>query len=48
MREDLVCNWHWMSPMADGYLVRGRPIPLTRMADILIWIDAQQHQVGSA
>jgi hypothetical protein len=41
MREDLARNRDWMEPIAKDYPVRGRPLPLTRMADILIWMDAR-------
>jgi hypothetical protein len=41
MREDLARNRDWMEPIAADYPVRGQPLPLTRMADILIWMDAR-------
>jgi Family of unknown function (DUF6308) len=40
LREDLARNWAWMAPVAQNYPVRGRPLPLNRMADICIWMDA--------
>jgi hypothetical protein len=38
MRADLVANREWMAELAPRYPVRGEPMPLTRMADILIWM----------
>ena len=39
MRADLVANRDWMTALAPDYPVRGAPMPLTRMADILIWMS---------
>ena len=39
MRSDLVANQDWMARLAPNYPVRGGPMPLTRMADILIWMS---------
>jgi hypothetical protein len=41
MFDDLVANRIWMEPIALDYPVRGNPLPLTRMADILIWMDGR-------
>jgi hypothetical protein len=41
MCEDLDRNRDWMEPIAKEYPVRGQPLPLTRMADILVWMDAR-------
>jgi len=41
LHEDLVRNRGWMTPIAERYAVRGDPLPLTRMADILIWMDGE-------
>jgi hypothetical protein len=43
MREDLIRNRSWMEPIARDYPVRSGPLPLTRMADILIWMDARSE-----
>jgi hypothetical protein len=37
MRDDLRENREWMAELAPRFPVRGAPMPLTRMADILIW-----------
>ena len=44
MRVDLQANRDWMAPIATRYPVRGRPLPLTRMADILIFMDARHPE----
>jgi hypothetical protein len=41
VRDDLAANQHWMAPIAAQYPIHGRPMPLTRMADILIWMDGE-------
>ena len=46
MRVDLVRNRAWMAPIVREYPVRGQPLPLTRMADILIWMDGAQRSDG--
>lgn len=38
MRADIIANREWMTELAPRYPVRGAPMPLTRMADILIWM----------
>jgi uncharacterized protein DUF6308 len=40
IRDDLVLNHGWLTDLADGYHIRGQPMALTRVADILIWMDA--------
>lgn len=48
MRQDLVANRAWMAPLATWHQVRGKPLPLTRMADILIWMDARTNGTPEA
>lgn len=39
--DDLVSNCLWLEALGPRYLVRGEPMPLTRIADILISMDAE-------
>src|SRR2546425_761347 len=39
MRADIIANREWMEALAPRSPVRGGPMPLTRMADILIWMS---------
>jgi hypothetical protein len=41
MRADLAQNRGWLAELAAEHAVRGNPLPLTRAADILIWMDAK-------
>jgi Family of unknown function (DUF6308) len=41
MRLDLAQNRSWLSDLASTYPILGQPMPLTRAADILIWMDGQ-------
>jgi hypothetical protein len=41
LHDDLVRNQEWMAPIAQRYPVRSQPMSLTRMADILIWMDGE-------
>jgi hypothetical protein len=41
MRADLVLNRGWLDDLTPAYPVRGEPMPLTRAADILIWVDGR-------
>jgi hypothetical protein len=41
MRDDLAANRPWLEDLAPRYPVRGQPMPLTRIADILIWMNGQ-------
>ena len=43
MRVDLVRNRGWLEELTPAYPVRGEPMPLTRAADILIWMDGRQQ-----
>lgn len=43
LRDDLIKNREWLIPLAHAYPVRSEPMPLTRVADILIWMDARHH-----
>ena len=44
MRDDLRANAAWLAPLAARYPVRGQPLALTRVADILIWMGANRLQ----
>jgi hypothetical protein len=41
MRVDLVRNRRWLEDLTPAYPVLGKPMPLTRAADILIWMDGR-------
>lgn len=41
MRDDLDRNRGWLAELAARHQIRGNPMPLTRAADILIWMDAK-------
>jgi len=41
IRDDLDQNRGWLAGLAARHLVGGNPMPLTRAADILIWMDAK-------
>jgi hypothetical protein len=41
MRDDLARNRSWLAELAARHDIHGNPMPLTRAADILIWMDAQ-------
>jgi hypothetical protein len=41
LRDDLDQNRGWLGEFAAQHVVRGEPMPLTRAADILIWMDAK-------
>ncbi|MGK5170486.1 DUF6308 family protein [Geodermatophilus sp. CPCC 205761] len=41
MRAELIANQRWLTELAERHPVRGEPMPLTRVADIAIWMDAQ-------
>ena len=43
LRADLVRNRGWLEELTPAYPVRGEPLPLTRAADILIWMDGRQQ-----
>jgi hypothetical protein len=43
MREDLIRNRDWLELLAERHIVRGEPMPLTRVADIAIWMDAKSE-----
>lgn len=40
MRDDLVRNHGWLRVLAEQHPVRDQLMPLTRVADIAIWMDA--------
>jgi hypothetical protein len=40
LRDELRANEAWLAPLAARHPVRGQPMALTRLADILIWMDA--------
>lgn len=44
LRDDLVANLDWLAGLAKRYPVRGESMPLTRVADILIWMDGQSRR----
>ncbi|GAA1795954.1 hypothetical protein GCM10009835_12470 [Planosporangium flavigriseum] len=46
MRNDLNANRDWMAGLAGSYPVRGQAMPLTRVADILIWMDGRRQSSG--
>ncbi|GAB3358824.1 DUF6308 family protein [Modestobacter lapidis] len=39
IRADLIGNREWLEPLAAAHPVRGEPMPLTRVADIAIWME---------
>lgn len=41
IRDDLDQNRGWLAELAARHDIRGHPMPLTRTADILIWMDAK-------
>jgi len=41
IRDDLDQNRGWLAELAAQHDARGQPMPLTRSADILIWMDAK-------
>ena len=41
MRADLIRNRDWLAELTPAYPIRGEPMPSTRAADILIWMDGQ-------
>jgi hypothetical protein len=41
MRDDLAANLGWLDGLAQRYPVRSEPMSLTRVADILIWMDGR-------
>lgn len=41
LRDDIRQNHAWLNATAVRYPIRGAPMPLTRVADILIWMDSR-------
>ncbi|GAA0739591.1 hypothetical protein GCM10010199_63710 [Dactylosporangium roseum] len=48
MRDDLCANRDWMIELAKSHPVREHPMPLTRVADILIWMDSRASPAAIA
>ena len=41
LRNDIRRNRIWLEDIASHYMIHGDPMPLTRVADILIWMSKQ-------
>jgi hypothetical protein len=39
LRDDIRLNRAWLEPLAARYPIHRKPMPLTRVADILIWME---------
>ncbi|GAA2388737.1 hypothetical protein GCM10010170_100070 [Dactylosporangium salmoneum] len=48
MRDDLCANRDWMTELAKSYPVHEHHMPLTRVADILIWMDSRASSTTTA
>lgn len=42
LRQDLIANRGWLEELAAQYQVRGQPMALTRVADIVIWMELRR------
>ncbi len=44
LRQDIIDNKDWLDPLSGAFLVRREPMPLLRVADILIWMAARRRR----
>jgi hypothetical protein len=41
LRDDIQQNRTWLEDLASDYPVHGNQMPLTRVADVLVWMSQQ-------
>jgi hypothetical protein len=47
LRDDIIQNHSWLANLAPSYPIHHEPMPLTRLADILIWMEGQLSAYGA-